>query len=370
MRSTDPIIPQIAIGLHVEPATAALLTTAFTLPYALVQPVLGALADTFNKARLMLLCLFILSAATLVCALAPSFEVLLAARVVAGLASGGIVPISFALVGDNFPVKERQVAMGRVLFAIMTGNLLGATCAGVIGDWLGWQGVFFVIGGFRRRCVDGRHSRLARIGRAHRPLRFFDAARELPDHLPQPAGEGLLRRGDHGSRVHVRHVSLCRHDAARGRRSPCGDCRRSARRFRHRRRALQRFRFAHPRFSRRAAHDAHRWRHDGLLPVSDRGARVVAVAVRDLRAARLRLLHAARRHPDLRQRIGAGRARLGHGAAFVLLLPGTSGGARGLRRRSQQRHRSRSGSGIRQRGARRHRASLRALAAAAGARSG
>ena len=148
MRSTDPIIPQIAIGLNVEPATAALLRTAFTLPYALVQPMLGVLADTFNKARLMLLCLFILSAATLVCALAPSFEVLMAARVVAGLASGGVVPISFALVGDNFPVSERQVAMGRVLFAIMTGNLLGATCAGVIGDWLGWQGVFFVIGGF------------------------------------------------------------------------------------------------------------------------------------------------------------------------------------------------------------------------------
>ncbi|MGH6980588.1 MAG: MFS transporter, partial [Stellaceae bacterium] len=45
MRSTDPVIPQIALGLNVEPATAALLSTAFTLPYALVQPLLGALAD-------------------------------------------------------------------------------------------------------------------------------------------------------------------------------------------------------------------------------------------------------------------------------------------------------------------------------------
>ena len=34
MRATDPVIPQIAPGLSVEPATAALLTTAFTLPYA------------------------------------------------------------------------------------------------------------------------------------------------------------------------------------------------------------------------------------------------------------------------------------------------------------------------------------------------
>jgi MFS transporter, DHA1 family, inner membrane transport protein len=148
MRSTDPVIPEIAAGLKVEPATAALLSTAFTLPYALVQPLLGALADMFSKARLMLLCLGVLTAATIVCGLASSFEMLFAARVVAGLAAGGVIPISFALVGDMVPVKERQVAMGRLLFAIMTGNLLGATCAGVVGDLAGWRGVFFAIGGF------------------------------------------------------------------------------------------------------------------------------------------------------------------------------------------------------------------------------
>jgi predicted MFS family arabinose efflux permease len=147
MRSTDPVIPQIAAGLSVDPATAALLSTAFTLPYALVQPVLGALADMFSKARLMLLCLLVLALATLACALAPNFELLVIARMVAGLAGGGVVPISFALVGDKFAIAERQVAMGRLLFAIMVGNLLGATCAGVVSDLVGWRGVFFVLSG-------------------------------------------------------------------------------------------------------------------------------------------------------------------------------------------------------------------------------
>lgn len=146
MRSTDPIIPRIAHGLGVEPATAALLSTAFTLPYALVQPLLGALADMFSKARLMLLCLFVLTTATLFCGFAPSFETLVVGRVVAGLAAGGTVPIAFALVGDKIPFAERQVAMGRLLFAIMTGNLLGSTCAGVVGDLVGWRGVFFTTG--------------------------------------------------------------------------------------------------------------------------------------------------------------------------------------------------------------------------------
>ena len=146
IRSTDPVIPLIADGLRVEPATAALLSTAFTLPYALVQPLLGALADMFSKARLMLLFMVIVTVATLLCALAPNFEILVAGRVIAGLAAGGVVPISFALVGDKVPIAERQIAMGRLLFAIMTGNLLGATCAGVVGDLVGWRGVFVVTG--------------------------------------------------------------------------------------------------------------------------------------------------------------------------------------------------------------------------------
>ena len=53
MRSVDPVIPQIAHGLASTPTTAALLSTGFTLPYALMQPVLGALADMLSKTRLM-----------------------------------------------------------------------------------------------------------------------------------------------------------------------------------------------------------------------------------------------------------------------------------------------------------------------------
>lgn len=148
MRSTDPIIPQIASGLGVEASTAALLATAFTLPYALIQPVLGALADVMNKTRLMLLCMLGLAVASIASAFAANFEMLMAARVVAGLAAGGVVPIAFAIVGDLVPVAQRQVAMGRLLFAIMTGNLLGATLSGVVGDLAGWRAVFFATGAF------------------------------------------------------------------------------------------------------------------------------------------------------------------------------------------------------------------------------
>src|SRR5471030_1090859 len=96
MRSVDPVIPQIAASLNVTPTTAALLSTGFTLPYALVQPVLGALADMFSKTRLIAICMLTLGLTTLACAIAPTFEMLMGLRVVAGLAAGGIFPIALA----------------------------------------------------------------------------------------------------------------------------------------------------------------------------------------------------------------------------------------------------------------------------------
>jgi len=146
MRAVDPVIPQIAAGLGVAPATAALLSTGFTLPYALVQPVLGALADMFSKTRMMLSCLGALAVTLVISGLSTNFEVLMVMRVVAGLAAGGTFPIALAIAADRVPVKERQVAVGRLLFAAMTGNLLGATGSGIIGDLIGWRGVFIAGG--------------------------------------------------------------------------------------------------------------------------------------------------------------------------------------------------------------------------------
>jgi predicted MFS family arabinose efflux permease len=143
VRSVDPVIPPIAADLFVATSTAALLSTAFAFPYAFVQPVLGAMADMMGKVRLMTVCLLVLVLAGLVGAFATTFPVLLASRIVAGIASGGLFPIALALVGDLVPVGRRQVAISRLLFAGMSGNLLGASGAGVIGDLIGWRGVFF-----------------------------------------------------------------------------------------------------------------------------------------------------------------------------------------------------------------------------------
>ena len=141
-------MPKIADGLGITVSTAALLSTAFTFPYAFTQPVLGVVGDFFGKIRLMNLSLAIVVVTTLVCGFASNFSVLVAMRIVAGMFAGGIFPIGIAIVGDLVPVEQRQVVIGRFLAIALTGNLIGATISGVVGDLFGWRGVFLVIGGF------------------------------------------------------------------------------------------------------------------------------------------------------------------------------------------------------------------------------
>lgn len=147
-RVVDPVVPQIAADLSVTPATAALLSTAFTLPYALTQPLLGIIADFFGKTRLMTTSVLLVSLTGLVCALSTSFSLVFSMRVAAGLVAGGVFPVAMALVGDLIPVQQRQIVMGRLLAVGLTGNVLGAAFAGIIGDLLGWRGIFAVFGVF------------------------------------------------------------------------------------------------------------------------------------------------------------------------------------------------------------------------------
>lgn len=147
-RALDPVIPMIATDLAIDVKTAALLTTAFALPYALIQPVLGVTADFVGKTRLMNFCVLIIALASLACAVATSFPFLIAMRIMAGLVAGGVFPVAMALIGDLVPIEQRQVAIARLLGVALTANVLGATIAGLIGDLFGWRGIFAVLGMF------------------------------------------------------------------------------------------------------------------------------------------------------------------------------------------------------------------------------
>src|ERR1700686_3095093 len=145
-RALDPVLPHVAEDLTIKIATAASFASVFAFTFAIVQPVLGAAADLFGKVRLMIGCLVLLGLANILGAMSTSFPLLFATRILAGVGSGGVFPVALSLTSDLVAPEKRQVAIGRTLAGSMTGNLLGASFSGVIGDFLGWRGVLAVLG--------------------------------------------------------------------------------------------------------------------------------------------------------------------------------------------------------------------------------
>jgi predicted MFS family arabinose efflux permease len=142
IRIVDPIVPLLAREFDTAVTTVALLASAYTLPYALGQPVLGPLGDAKGKVRVMSICLFVMAAALAASMFAWDVGSLAVCRAVSGLAGGATIPLAIALIGDRFPLADRQRALSRYLLFVIMGQMAGPPMAGVLSETIGWRPVF------------------------------------------------------------------------------------------------------------------------------------------------------------------------------------------------------------------------------------
>jgi predicted MFS family arabinose efflux permease len=166
MRFVDPMVGEISRDLSRPAHDVALLASAFALPYALVQPVLGPVGDALGKERIIKICLVVMAVTLALASVMPDLDSLLVLRVLSGAAGGGIIPLVLATIGDRVPMAERQVAISRFLLFSITGQLLGGSLSGVLTAWIGWRGVFGLAGllgavATVAACVGLRHARPA-----------------------------------------------------------------------------------------------------------------------------------------------------------------------------------------------------------------
>ena len=146
-RILDPLVPSMARDLDVLVTTVALLSSAYTFPYALSQPVIGAIGDQLGKERILKICTAMLTLALVAATVAPNYATLFLARVSAGIAGGGMIPVAFAIVGDKVPVAQRQSALARIVMGSQLAVLLGSAMSGLIAVQFGWRAIFAVATG-------------------------------------------------------------------------------------------------------------------------------------------------------------------------------------------------------------------------------
>ncbi|HEY4098270.1 MAG TPA: MFS transporter [Baekduia sp.] len=138
-----PALPQLRHALGTSETTTAWVLTAYLLSASVGTPILGRLGDMYGKDRVLVAVLLMLAAGTLICALSTAAAPLIAGRTVQG-AAGGLFPLSFAIIRDEFPQHQVAGAIGFLSALIGIGAGLGVVLAGLIVEHLSYHWLFWL----------------------------------------------------------------------------------------------------------------------------------------------------------------------------------------------------------------------------------
>ncbi len=124
--------------------TVQWLTTGYLLTLGILVPVSGLLLQWFSTRQLFIAALSFSVLGTLVAALAPSFEVLMTARVIQAVGTALLLPLMFNTILIIFPAEKRGAAMGVIGLVIMVAPAVGPTIAGLLIENLSWHWIFWL----------------------------------------------------------------------------------------------------------------------------------------------------------------------------------------------------------------------------------
>jgi predicted MFS family arabinose efflux permease len=138
---SQPLLDLIARDLHASAAAAGWLVTATQIGYAAGILLIVPLGDVLDRHRLIPMMMLTAAAALVVCAVAPSFPVLLIALAAVGVTtvSGQILT---PLAGDLADDQNRGRVVGVVVSGILIGILLSRTVSGLVAGTAGWRAIY------------------------------------------------------------------------------------------------------------------------------------------------------------------------------------------------------------------------------------
>jgi predicted MFS family arabinose efflux permease len=142
-----PLAPQLTHEFGITTAQFGLLVSAYAFAAATASLLMASIADRFDRKRVLQFVYVGLIVGTLGCALAPSYEVLLLARVVAGAFGGVQGAIALAIVGDLVPDERRGRAMALVMLSFSFAAVVGVPLSIYVAAHGGWHIPFFALAG-------------------------------------------------------------------------------------------------------------------------------------------------------------------------------------------------------------------------------
>ena len=120
------------------------IVVAYLVTATVAALVYGKLGDLFGRRRLMFVALGVFLVSSVLCALAPTTGLLIAARALQGLGGGGLLTLSQALIGETIPPRDRARYQGYLAAIAVTASSLGPVAGGFLTEHLGWQSIFLI----------------------------------------------------------------------------------------------------------------------------------------------------------------------------------------------------------------------------------
>jgi EmrB/QacA subfamily drug resistance transporter len=138
-----PVLATLIAQLHTTQDTVTWLMTAYLLSASVATPILGRIGDKVGKERMLILTLLALTAGSGLAALSHSVGLMIVARVIQGL-GGGLLPLSFGIIRDEFPAAKVNSAIGLGSATLAVGGGLGLLIAGPIVTHLNYHWLFWI----------------------------------------------------------------------------------------------------------------------------------------------------------------------------------------------------------------------------------
>ncbi len=137
-------IPTIAGDLGVTPAQGTWVITAFAASNAIAMPLTGWLAKRFGEVKLFVFSTSLFSLTSMMCGMAPSYQLLILGRVLQGAVAAPMMPLSQSLLLSNYPQHKKGLALAFWAMTVTIGPIAGPLLGGYITDNFSWSWIFYI----------------------------------------------------------------------------------------------------------------------------------------------------------------------------------------------------------------------------------
>jgi DHA2 family multidrug resistance protein len=137
-------IPAISGDMGVSPQQGTWVITSFAVSNAISVPLTGWLTMRFGQVRLFISSILLFMLASFLCGIAPSIEILIAARVVQGAVAGPMIPLSQSLLLASYPPAKSGMALAFWGMTTLVAPIMGPLLGGWISDNYTWPWIFYI----------------------------------------------------------------------------------------------------------------------------------------------------------------------------------------------------------------------------------